>query len=334
MQTLASIAEQHLCTDVSAAGRIARRKRAQGDCRPLALRFPLLEVPPEVSSLVGAGLGAAGPPRTRFLAAASQAASLPLPGLPEVAFAGRSNVGKSSLINALTLSSVARQSDKPGKTQSLNVYAVAHRLSLVDLPGYGFAFAQGERVSRWNELIDTFLAGRGKALKRVLVVLDARHGVKVNDREMLLFLSASGVRFQVVLNKTDTVKPQELARRHSAVSAELAKLKGAHPTIHMLSTATGAGVAALATDLFRLAAPPGSVGVATPTPSVSGEDARLPRLAAAAGEGGLAATRKVWNRGAPQTDKDGPAVAPGAMQPRRRRPAITRRPERRAPSMM
>jgi len=90
---------------------------------------------------------------------------LPSPGVPEVAFAGRSNVGKSSLINALTLAPVARQSDKPGKTQSLNFYSVGDSLSFVDLPGYGFAFAQAGRVVQWNQLIDDYLSGRGSALK-------------------------------------------------------------------------------------------------------------------------------------------------------------------------
>lgn len=104
-------------------------------------------------------------PRARFVAAASTVTSLPSPGVPEVAFAGRSNVGKSSLINALTLAPVARQSDKPGKTQSLNFYSVGDSLSFVDLPGYGFAFAQAGRVVQWNQLIDDYLSGRGSALK-------------------------------------------------------------------------------------------------------------------------------------------------------------------------
>lgn len=103
--------------------------------------------------------------RIKFVAAAKSSLSLPLPSLPEVAMAGRSNVGKSSLINALTLSSVARQSDKPGVTQSLNFYNVNAQLSIVDMPGYGFAFAEAEKSQSWNELMDDYLHGRGSVLK-------------------------------------------------------------------------------------------------------------------------------------------------------------------------
>ena len=103
--------------------------------------------------------------RIKFIAAAQAASSLPLPSLPEVALAGRSNVGKSSLINALTLSSVARQSDKPGVTQSLNFYEINAQMRIIDMPGYGFAFAEAEKSLRWNELMDDYLHGRGSVLK-------------------------------------------------------------------------------------------------------------------------------------------------------------------------
>jgi GTP-binding protein len=207
------------------------------------------EIPPEVSRVIGDERA----PRTRFSAAASGAGSLPLPGRPEVAFAGRSNVGKSSLINALTLSPVARQSDKPGKTQSLNFYDVAGQLTIVDMPGYGFAFAEEGKMLSWNSLMDEYLTGRGNVLKRVLVVLDARHGIKVNDREMLKFLSGANVKFQVVLNKTDMVQPAELARRCHVITEELATLRGANANVHMVSTSTGAGISVLAAELCRLA---------------------------------------------------------------------------------
>ena len=118
-------------------------------------------MPADVARVVGDDKG----PRIRFTAAASTAGSLPLPARPEVAFAGRSNVGKSSLINALTLSAVARQSDKPGKTQSLNFYDVNAQLTLVDMPGYGFAFAEDGRKAAWNSLMDEYLHGRGSVLK-------------------------------------------------------------------------------------------------------------------------------------------------------------------------
>jgi GTP-binding protein len=103
--------------------------------------------------------------RIKFIAAAQAASSLPLPSLPEVALAGRSNVGKSSLINALTLSAVARQSDKPGVTQSLNFYEINAQMRIIDMPGYGFAFAEAEKSQRWNELMDDYLHGRGSVLK-------------------------------------------------------------------------------------------------------------------------------------------------------------------------
>jgi len=119
------------------------------------------DMPPEVEKV----LGDEHSRRIKFIAAAQAASSLPLPSLPEVAMAGRSNVGKSSLINALTLSSVARQSDKPGVTQSLNFYDVNGQMSIVDMPGYGFAFAEAEKSARWNELMDDYLQGRGSVLK-------------------------------------------------------------------------------------------------------------------------------------------------------------------------
>ena len=119
------------------------------------------EVPAEVKRVIGDERA----PRARFAAAASAAASLPLPARPEVAFVGRSNVGKSSLINALTMSSVARQSDKPGVTQSLNFYDVNAQMRIVDMPGYGFAFAEADKSQRWNELMDDYLHGRGAVLK-------------------------------------------------------------------------------------------------------------------------------------------------------------------------
>ena len=114
--------------------------------------------------------------RIKFIAAAQAASSLPLPSLPEVALAGRSNVGKSSLINALTLSAVARQSDKPGVTQSLNFYEINSQMRIIDMPGYGFAFAEEEKSLRWNELMDDYLHGRGSVLKvrSLLFVLSHR----------------------------------------------------------------------------------------------------------------------------------------------------------------
>jgi GTP-binding protein len=188
--------------------------------------------------------------------AATNEASLPGDdeSIPEVAFAGRSNVGKSSLINAVTLSSAARSSDVPGKTQSLNFYDVSRRLRVVDMPGYGFAFANDDVVTDWNRLMDRYLTGR-KSLKRVYVVVDARHGLKKPDREMLAFLSKyGGVSYAVVLNKTDLVKPADLARRAFLIKEELRAAKRARAEVWMASTSTGAGVAEFGAELLSLAA--------------------------------------------------------------------------------
>ena len=337
---LERLSATHACTDTASAGRIATRKRAQGDQRPLTRRYPLYgEVPPEVARVVGTYSGP-GPGRTRFLAAATAAGSLPTPALPEVALAGRSNVGKSSLVNALTLSAVARQSDKPGLTQSLNFYgcggaapsAPPHTpgLLLVDLPGYGFAFAQEARVEKWNALMDSYLGGRGRTLRRVLLVLDARHGLKSSDRDMLLFLSRSGCKFQVVLNKADMVTPPELARRISLIAAEVAQLKGAHGTVHALSTATGAGVAVLASELFKLAEERKGGEPAAAEVGTGMEDALarlLPRAAAKAALNEEVVKRAHWGRGLP--DREGmqseEAVGEETEAPPRRRPSRTRR---------
>ena len=249
------ITEQDLCTTASQAGRESRKVRNKGEETRITKRYALYgALSDDVKSLLGHRGGVKT--GTKFAYAATNEASLPEDdvSIPEVAFAGRSNVGKSSLINAVTLSSAARSSDVPGKTQSLNFYDVSRRLRVVDMPGYGFAFANDDRVTDWNRLMDRYLTGR-KALKRVYVVIDARHGLKQPDREMLAFLSKyGGVSYAVVLNKTDLVKPADLARRAFLIKEELRAAKRARAEVWMASTSTGAGVAEFGAELLGLAA--------------------------------------------------------------------------------
>ena len=170
----------------------------------------------------------------------------------QVAFAGRSNVGKSSLINTLALATCARSANTPGYTQSLHFYGLKDHLNLVDMPGYGYASAGYDQVDDWNALIDSYLCNGGKRLRRVYVVLDARHGIKQNDREFLHMLSRSKVKFQVVLNKTDACRQDELAKRWWHVNEEITRLPNAVHRIHMCSSRTGAGVHEITKELFHL----------------------------------------------------------------------------------
>ena len=190
-----------------------------------------------------------------FVAGAAVESALPPDGLPEIAFAGRSNVGKSSLVNALTgRTTLARISHRPGRTQQLNFFDLAGRLMLVDLPGYGFAEVSKRDIERWTSLIHRYLRGRS-SLRRTLLLIDARHGIKEPDRPLLKLLDEAAVSFQVVLTKIDKVKPVELADRIAAVAAELARHVAAHTVIHLTSAHEGIGIAALRGSLSALAAP-------------------------------------------------------------------------------
>ena len=180
---------------------------------------------------------------------------LPEPDLPEIAFAGRSNVGKSSLVNALTgRTTLARVSHTPGRTQQLNFFDLGGRLVLVDMPGFGFARAAKRKIKDWSGLIERYLRGR-PTLRRVCLLIDARHGTMAVDRGFMGRLDAAAVSYQVVLTKSDKVKPAELQERIAALAAELAQHVAAHPDIIVTSAHAGAGIPELRAALAALAAP-------------------------------------------------------------------------------
>ncbi len=188
-----------------------------------------------------------------FLKSAPGLQFLPDPTVPEIAFAGRSNVGKSSLLNALTnRNGLARTSNTPGRTQELNFFDVGKpiQLRLVDMPGYGFAEAPKDMVKRWRFLINDFLRGR-QVLKRALVLVDARHGLKDVDRDIMKMLDDAAVSYHLVLTKADKVKPTDLAATLAAISAEAARHPAAHPAIFATSSETGAGIAELRTAVLE-----------------------------------------------------------------------------------
>jgi GTP-binding protein len=181
---------------------------------------------------------------------------LPEADLPEVAFAGRSNVGKSSLINALTnRKALARASTEPGRTRELNFFRMGERLRLVDMPGYGYAKAGKADIDRWNALTRDYLRGR-PTLKRVIVLVDARHGLKPHDRDVMDGLDTSAVSYQIVLTKADKVKPTDLEVIAAATGAAIAKRPAAHPEIIATSAETGQGMDLLRAEIAALARPP------------------------------------------------------------------------------
>ena len=171
-------------------------------------------------------------------------------GLPpddriEVCFAGRSNVGKSSLINALTgRKGLARASNTPGRTQEINYFTLGSERFLVDLPGYGFANAPLAVVAKWQALLKTYLAGR-QSLRRAFVLIDHRHGVKAVDHEIMTLLDRAAVTFQVVLTKEDKVKPSERAKILTQVRSALIKHPAAYPELVVTYSETGDGIATL-----------------------------------------------------------------------------------------
>ena len=192
----------------------------------------------------------------RFITAASSPASLPPQGLPEVAFAGRSNVGKSSLINALTgRNTLARTSKTPGRTRQINFFSLGDRLQLVDLPGYGYARASKTSIGAWTTLVHRYLEGRA-SLRRACLLIDARRGIVATDRAMMGRLDEAAVSYQIVLTKADALRTAELTARIAAVATELARHAAAHPEIVATSAHKGSGIPELRAALARLAGPP------------------------------------------------------------------------------
>jgi len=180
-----------------------------------------------------------------FLRGAVAIDGLPPGDMPEIAFAGRSNVGKSSLVNALTgRRTLARVSNTPGRTRELNFFRLAAALNICDLPGYGYARIERKLVDQWTKLIFAYLRGRA-TLKRVLLLIDGRHGIKDIDKEAMDALDEAAVSYQLVLTKCDKLKAAELDRIMRATAATAATHPAAHPVIVPTSAETGLGIAEL-----------------------------------------------------------------------------------------
>ncbi len=178
---------------------------------------------------------------------------LPAEGPAEVAFAGRSNVGKSSLLNALTgRKNLARASNTPGRTKEINYFDLGGALRLVDLPGYGYARATRKDAKKWAGVTREFLRGR-PALRRVCLLIDARHGVKDIDDEVMKLLDSAAVNYQIVLTKSDKEKPTAVAALVAGIADRVRRRPAAHPVIIATSAETGDGLAALRGELSRLA---------------------------------------------------------------------------------
>jgi GTP-binding protein len=187
-----------------------------------------------------------------FLTAASSLKSLPSMGPPEIAFAGRSNVGKSSLINALTgRKALARTSNTPGRTQELIFFGGPKELILVDMPGYGYAATAKSKIAAWTALIHEYLRGRA-TLARVYILVDARHGFKTADDAILDTLGKAAVSHEIVLTKSDQVSETELAERIAGVKAAIRKRPAAFPEVVATASHTGAGIPELRAAIARL----------------------------------------------------------------------------------
>ncbi len=196
--------------------------------------------------------------RCDFVMAGVRPEDVPASAQPEIAFAGRSNVGKSSLVNALTgRRTLARASNTPGRTRQLIFFDLAGRLMLADLPGYGYAKAPKQDIALWTGLTRAYLKGRPQ-LRRVLLLIDSRHGIKDSDREVMRALDKAAVSYQVVLTKADKPRPAEVEACAAAAAQELARHVAAHPTVAVTSAETGIGIAELRAELATLALPAGA----------------------------------------------------------------------------
>ncbi|HZK92384.1 MAG TPA: ribosome biogenesis GTP-binding protein YihA/YsxC [Stellaceae bacterium] len=189
----------------------------------------------------------------RFVAGAGNPAALPPETLPEIAFIGRSNVGKSSLVNALTgRRTLARTSNTPGRTQQINFFDLGGRLMLVDLPGYGYADASKGAIRAWTALVQHYLGARA-SLRRACLLIDARRGITDTDRPTMALCDEAALSYQIVLTKSDEMKPPALAEIAQAVATELKRRRAAHPEIHLTSAEKRTGIAALRATLTGFA---------------------------------------------------------------------------------
>jgi GTP-binding protein len=214
------------------------------------LPFPLAPEPDEITAEVGRKLFAGG---ADFLKGVVAMDGLPPADRPEVCFAGRSNVGKSTLINALTgRKALARASNTPGRTQEINFFTLGESHYLVDLPGYGYAEAPVAVVKQWQALLKAYLSGRA-TLRRAFVLIDARHGAKAVDAEIMTLLDKAAVPFQAVLTKADKVRGSDLEASLARTRAVLAKHPAAYPELILTSSDKGEGIATLRATIAGIA---------------------------------------------------------------------------------